>query len=151
MRLPTRTQLPGKESPRIARPHLAARAPGNVDLLSESDGGIVVGDEAAGGRVGAGEGDAVVDVEDAVGAAGREDVAGRRDLVGLGVHLALLPDAAAGDRGLRRGRRRRVLAEVVRAVEVARDALLELGVAVVGALEDRELEAAGVLFGESVI
>lgn len=124
-----------------------ALAPRKVNLLGEGNGGVVVGDEAAGGGVGAGEGDAVVDVEDAVGAAGREDVAGRGDLVGLGVDLALLPDAAARDGRLRGRRGRSVLAEVVGAVEVAGDASLELGVAVVGALQDGELEAAGVLFG----
>lgn len=123
-----------------------ARAPGDVDLLGEGDGGIVVGDETAGGGDRAGEGDAVVDVEDAVGAARREDVAGRGDLVGLGVHLAVGPDAAARDGRLGGGGRLRVLAEVVGAVEVASHALVELGVAVVGALEDGELEAAGVLF-----
>lgn len=123
-----------------------ARAPGDVDLLGEGDGGIVVGDETAGGGDRAGEGDAVVDVEDAVGAARREDVAGRGDLVGLGVHLAVGPDAAARDGRLGGGGRLGVLAEVVGAVEVASHALVELGVAVVGALEDGELEAAGVLF-----
>lgn len=122
-----------------------AGAPGDVELLSEGDGGIIVGDEARRGAVGAGEGDAVVDVEDAVSAARREDVAGRRDLVRLGVHLALLPDAAARDRRLRGRRRAGVLAEVVGAVEVARDALLELRVAVVRALDNGELEATGVL------
>src|SRR4029434_2169947 len=115
------------------------------DLLGEGDGGVVVGDEAAGAGVGAGQGDAVVDVEDAGGAARREDVAGGGDLVVLGVDLAVGPDAAAGDGGLRGGGGLRVLAEVVGAVEVARHALVELRVAVVGAVEHRELEAAGVL------
>jgi len=137
------TTLPGTKRGGVRL--VLARAPGDVDLLGEGDGGIVVGDEAAGGGDRAGEGDAVVDVEDAGGAAGREDVAGRGDLVGLGVHLAVGPDAAARDGRLGGGGRLRVLAEVVGAVEVARHALVELGVAVVGALEDGELEAAGVL------
>ena len=106
---------------------LFALDPGDVDLLGEGDGGIVVGDEAAGRGVGAGQGDAVVDVEDAGGAARRVDDAGSGDLVVLGVHLAIGPDAAAGDRGLSRRRGLRVLAEVV------------------GAVEHGELEAAGVL------
>lgn len=124
---------------------LFALDPGDVDLLGEGDGGIVVGDEAAGRGVGAGQGDAVVDVEDAGGAARRVDDAGSGDLVVLGVHLAIGPDAAAGDRGLSRRRGLRVLAEVVGAVEVAGDASVQLGIAVVGAVEHGELEAAGVL------
>lgn len=141
---------PGELSPPKAEQaigaHLGARAPGNVDLLGQGVGGIVVRDHAEGGRVGAGEGDAVVDVEDAIGAARREDVAGSRDLVRLGVHLAVRPEATAGDGRLCRGGGGRVLAEVVGAVEGAGHTLLELGVAVVCALENGELEAAGVLF-----
>lgn len=125
---------------------LAAREPSNVELLGEGEGGVVVGDDAAGRGVGAGERDAVVDVEDALGAARRVDVAGTGDLVALGVDLALLPDAATLDRGLGGGGGSSVLAEVVGAVEVAGDALLELSVAVVGRLKDGELEATRVLF-----
>lgn len=122
-----------------------AGLPGQVDLLGEGDGGIVVGELADGAAVGAGEGDAVVDVEDAVGAAGGVDVAGGRDGVGLGVDLALGPDAASADGGLGGGRVAGRLAEVVGRVEGARHARVELGVAVVRAVDDGELEAAGVL------
>lgn len=150
--LPSPAQSPGRSKivgarggqPPAARLVLAA-APRDVELLGEGKGGVVVGDLADGGAVGAGEGDAVVDVEDAIGAARREDVAGGRDDVRLCVHLALGPDAATLDRRLRRRRRLGILAEVVGAVEVARHTLLEQRVAVVRALEDRELEAAGVL------
>lgn len=124
---------------------LAAGLPGEVDLLGESDSGIVISDLADGAGVGAGERDAVVDVEDTVGAAWRVDVAGSGHLVGLGVDLALGPDAAAADGGLRGGGVRGCLREVVGAEEGAGHAGLEEGVAVVRALEDGELEATGVL------
>lgn len=124
---------------------LLAGSPVDVDLLGESNGGIIVGDLADGGAVGAGERNAVVDVEDAVGAAGREDVARGGDLVRLGVHLALRPDAAARDGRLRGRGCRSVLAEVVRAIEGSGDALVQLGIAVVRALDNGELEPAGVL------
>lgn len=81
---------------------LPARLPLEVELLGESNGGVVVRDDADGGGLGAGEADAVVDVEDAVGAAGRVDDRGGGDLVGLGVDLSLGPDASTGDGGLRR-------------------------------------------------
>lgn len=123
---------------------LIARSPAEVDLLGEGDGGIIVGDLAAGRAVGAREGNAVVDVEDAVGAAWREDEAGGGDLVVLGVDLAGLPGGATLDGCLGSGGRRGVLAEVVRAVEGAGHALLELRIAVVRALDDGELEATGV-------
>lgn len=116
-----------------------------MDLLGEGDGGIVVGELAGGGAVGAGEGDAVVDVEDAVGAAGRVDHARGGDAVGLGVDLAAGPDAAAADGGLGRRRVRRRLAEEVGRVEGACHARVELRVAVVRAVDDGELEAARVL------
>lgn len=131
--------------------HLFAGAPGDVDLLGEGNGGVVVGDLADGSAVAAGEGDAVVDVEDAAGAAGRVDVAGGGDAVGLGVDLARLPDAAACDGGLGGGGGAGVLAEVVGAVKGAGDALLELSVAVVGGLDNGELEAAGVLCRECLL
>lgn len=115
-----------------------------MDLLGKGNSGVVVGDLADGGAVAAGERDAVVDVEDAVGAAGRVDVARGRDLVVLGVDLAVGPDAAARDRGPGRGGGAGVLGEVVGAVEGARDAGIQLRVAVVGAVDDGELEAARV-------
>lgn len=116
-----------------------------MDLLGESDGGVVVGQDTGGLGVAAGERNAVVDVEDAVGAARRVDVAGGRDVVDLGVDLALLPDAASGDGGLRCRGRTGVLAEVVGGVEGSGDAGVELSIAVVGAVNDGELEATGVL------
>lgn len=116
-----------------------------MDLLGESDGGVVVGEDTGGLGVAAGERNAVVDVEDTVGTAGREDVACRGDSVGLGVDLALLPDAASRDGGLCRRGRRSVLAEVVGGIESSGDAGVELGVAVVGAIDNGELEATGVL------
>ena len=116
-----------------------------MDLLGEGDGGIVVGELAEGAAVGAGEGDAVVDVEDARGAAGAVDVAGSRDLVGLGVDLALGPDTAPGDGGLGGCGVSGGLGEVVGRVEGACHAGLELRVAVVGAVHHGELEPTRVL------
>jgi hypothetical protein len=52
---------------------LFACLPAEVDLLGESDGGIVVGDLSECARVGAGERNAVVDIQQAIGAARRPD------------------------------------------------------------------------------
>lgn len=68
-----------------------------MELVGEGDGGIVVGQLAAGLGVAARERDAVVNVEDAVGAAGGPDGGGRLDLVVLGVDLALREVGAALD------------------------------------------------------
>jgi len=130
--------------PVTAKRLLPASTPVDVELVLDLDGGIVVGDLAASLVVGAGEGNAIVDVEDTVTAAWRPDVAGSGDLILLGVHLTLGPDAAARDGRLRRGGGRGVLAEVVRAVEGARDARLELCVAVVCALDNGKLVATGI-------
>lgn len=116
-----------------------------MDLLGEGNGGIIVSELAGGRAVGAGESNAVVDVEDAVGTAGRVDVAGGGDGVSLGVDLAIGPDAATGDGGLGGGGVAGRLAEVVGRVESASDTGVELGVAVVRAVDDGELEATGVL------
>lgn len=124
---------------------LVALSPVDVNLLGEGDSRIIVGDLATGCAVGAGERNAVVDVEDAVSAARREDEARSGNLVVLGVNLARGPDTAALDRRLRRRGRRGVLAEVVGAIKGSSNTLVELSVAVVCAVDDRELEAAGVL------
>jgi hypothetical protein len=72
-----------------------------VELLGEGDRRIVVGQLAgAVGRL-AGKRNAVVDVEDAVAAAGGPDGGGRLDAVLLGVDLALGEGAAAGEGGAR--------------------------------------------------
>ena len=130
---------------RVKGSSFLARLPRQVDLLRERDRGVVVGDLAGSGAVGGGQGDAVVDVEDAVGAAGAKDVAGGGDLVLLGVDGAAEPLAAALDARLRRRRRRRVLAEVVRRVERPRHAPVQLRVPVVRAVHHRELEPPRVL------
>ena len=124
---------------------LLARLPDKVDLLGEGNGGIIVGDGTRGRAVGGCEGNAVVDVEHALGAAWRVDVTRGGHLVRLGVHIALLPDTAAADGSLGRGGSNRILAEEVGAEEGASCALLKEGIAVVGALDHRELEATGVL------
>ena len=69
--------------------------PRDVNLLGEGDGGIVVGQFAVGAGVARRERDAVVDVEQAVGAAGRPDDGRGLDLVVLGVDLAIGERAAA--------------------------------------------------------
>ena len=58
-----------------------------MDLLRQGDGGVVVGNGAGGARVGRRQRDAVVDVEDARGAAGRPDDGGGGDQILLGVYL----------------------------------------------------------------
>lgn len=87
-----------------------------MHLLCKGDGGVVVGEFAVGRRVGGAQGDAVVDVEDTVGAAWRPDDGGGLDVVLLGVDLAVGEVAAAG--GGHAGCRR--LACILREV-VARD------------------------------
>lgn len=72
-----------------------ALLPGNVELLGEGNGGIVVGQLAGSIGVLAGQRNAVVDVEDAGGAAGRPDGGGGLDGVLLGVYLAVGEGAAA--------------------------------------------------------
>lgn len=59
-----------------------------MQLLRESNRGIVVGQLARRARIGGCERDAVVDVEDAVAAAGRPDDGCGLDAVGLGVDFA---------------------------------------------------------------
>lgn len=109
-----------------------------MNLLAHVDGGIVISKLARGIAVRRGQGDAVVDVEDLGGAALALDVVGRGDHVLLGVDLAGRPEAAAADRRLRGAGLGGVRAEVVLAEEGAGDARVELGVAVVGAVDDCE-------------
>lgn len=115
-----------------------------MDLLAHIDGGIVVSELARGIAIRRGQRDAVVDVEDLGCPAFRLDIVGRGDDVLLGVDLAVRPDTAAGDGGLRGAGVGGVRAEVVLAVEGAGDAGLELGVSVVGAVDDCEGVAGGV-------
>lgn len=115
-----------------------------MDLLAHVDGGIVVSELARGIAVRRGQRDAVVDVEDLGRSAFRLDVVGRGDHVLLGVDLAVRPDTAAGDGGLRGAGLGGVRAEVVLAEEGAGDAGVELGVSVVGAVDDCEGVAGGV-------
>jgi hypothetical protein len=72
-----------------------ATSPFEADLLLELDGGVVVGNLATGLFAVGCQGDAVVDVEDAGGAARRPDEGGVFDLVLLGVHLSILKFRAA--------------------------------------------------------
>jgi hypothetical protein len=137
------SNISGKRS--RSRCLLLAHLPGQMDLLREGHGSIIVRDLTRGRAVGARERDPVVDVEDAVGPARAEDVAGRRHGVDLGVHLAGRPLATAADAGARGCGRRGILAEVVGTVEGAQDARFELRVAVVRAVYHGELESSGVL------
>ena len=72
-----------------------------MELLVERDGSIVVGQLAGGLCVLGGQRDAVVDVEDAVAAAGGPDGGRGFDAVLLGVHLAFDELAAADEAGAR--------------------------------------------------
>lgn len=116
----------------------SALKPSNMDLLAHIDGSIVISELAKGVGVGGGQRDAVVDVEDLGLAAFALDVVGRRHHVLLGIDLALGPEPAARDGRLRGAGLGRVGAEVVLAEEGARDACFELGVPVVGAVDDCE-------------
>jgi hypothetical protein len=78
---------------------LLALLPGEVHLLGEGDGGIVVCHLPGSGRVGGCQGNAAVDVEKAFGTARRPNSRGRWDLVLLGVDLALLPGTTTLDGG----------------------------------------------------
>lgn len=109
-----------------------------MDLLAHVDGGIVVGELARGVGVGRCQGDAVVDVEDLGGAALALDVVWRGDHVLFGVDLAGGPDTATSDGRLGGAGLGGVRAEVVLAEEGSRDAGIELGVPVVGAVDDCE-------------
>lgn len=109
-----------------------------MDLLAHVDGGIVVSELAKGIRIRRGQRDTVVDVEDLGRSALRLDVVGRGDHIFLGVDLAVRPDAAAGNGGLGGAGLGGVRAEVVLAEEGAGDPGLELGVAVIGAVDDCE-------------
>ena len=122
----------------------SASKPLDVDLLAHVDGGIIISELAEGIAVRRGQRDAVVHVENLGGAAFALDVVGRGDYVLLGVDLAIRPEATAADGGLRGAGLRGVRAEVVLAEEGAGDAGLELGVAVVGAVDDCEGVAGGV-------
>jgi hypothetical protein len=133
-----------------------------MQLLGERNGRIVVGQLAARLAVLAGERNAVVDVEDAIGAAGRPDGGRGLDAVLLGVDLAVGEGAAAGEGGagcllvgrlvnyflVSQGSRTYGLAGVLREVvgrdEVSCHAVVKPRVAVVGGVHDGVLEAAGV-------
>lgn len=136
---------PSSRPARCLRSTVSAGNPVEVNLLSESDGGIVISDLARGGAVGAGQGDTVVDIKNTVSAARGIDVGRSRDGIGLGIDLTLLPDATSGDDGLSGGGGRRILREVVRREEGAGDVSVELGVTMVGTVDDSELEAARVV------
>lgn len=139
-----------------------------MQLLGESNSGIVVGQFAASLAVLAGKRNAVVDVEDAVAAAGRPD--GRRglDAVLLGVDLAVGESAAAGEggagclllwwlasvvyvEGIVDGRGRgltcgsaSVLGKVVSGDEATSHTVIKTSPAVVGRVDNSVLEATGV-------
>jgi hypothetical protein len=68
-----------------------------MQLLSESDSSIVVGQLTTSLAVLAGKRNAVVDVKDAVAAAGRPDGGRGLDAVLLGIDLTLFEGAAAGE------------------------------------------------------
>ncbi len=107
-----------------------------MNLLGEGDSRVVIGHLTGGGVVPTGQGDAVVDIEDAAGPAWAEDVAGGGHLVVLGVDGAGEPLSAAFDAGLRRRRGRRILAEVVGRVESSGNAPVELRIPVIRAVDD---------------
>jgi hypothetical protein len=119
--------------------------PGDVQLLSESHGSIVVGQLTSGVGVAGGEGNTVVDVEDTVGAAWRPDGSRGLDLVLLGVDLAVKESTAAGEGGSGGGRLRSILGEVVGCDERSGNAGVQACEAVVCCVNNSVLEASRVL------
>jgi hypothetical protein len=90
-----------------------------VHLLCERNGGIIVGKLAISTRVGGPQADAVVDVQDTRGAAGRPDDSSSLDVVLLGIHLSVDKSAAAGGAHAGRGRLARILREEIAGYEIA--------------------------------
>jgi hypothetical protein len=124
---------------------LWALEPLQVDGVGEGDGSIVVRYGAGGGGALGGQGDTVVDVQDAVCSARREDVGSGWHGVGLGVDLARSPDTASCDHRGRCCSGRGILREVVGGQEGPGNAGIKLGIAVVGGIDNSKVEAAGVL------
>jgi len=122
-----------------------AAEPVEVDLLGKIDGLVVGGDLAGSRGLGRGKSDAVVEVEDGGGAARRVDDGGVGDGVHAGVDVAAGPLAAAGKGGAGGGGLGGVRVEEGGGEEGGGDAGLELGVAVVGRLDDGVGEAGRVL------
>lgn len=123
----------------------SALLPGNVELLSEGNGGIVVGKLSGSVALGAGQGNAVVDVEDTGSTAWRPDSSGRFDAVSLGIYLPVLECSTsncghAGGRSLAG-----ILREVVGGNEVTSDTLIETSISVVGGVNNGVLKASGIL------
>lgn len=109
-----------------------------MNLLAHIDGGIVISKLAAGIGIRGCQRDTVVDVQDLCGATFALHIVRRGDHILLGVDLPGSPEAAASDGGLGSAGVGGVRAEVVLAEEGAGDASIELGVAVVGAVDDCE-------------
>lgn len=109
-----------------------------MNLLTHIDGGIVVSKLAAGIGIRGCQRDTVVDVQDLGGSTFALHVVRRGDHILLGVDLAGSPEATATDGGLGGAGIGGVRAEVVLAEEGASDASVELGVSVVGAVDDCE-------------
>jgi hypothetical protein len=126
----------------------SALEPSNVDLLAHVNGSIVISKLARGIAVGRGECDTVVDVQDLSLAAFALDIVGGGDRVLLGVDLSGGPDPATGDGGLGGAGVGGVRAKVVLAEEASCDACVELGVPVVGAVDDCEGVAGWVAEGQ---
>lgn len=122
-----------------------ASLPGNVNLLGEGDSSIIVGELAVSAGVAGRERDAVVDVKETGGAAGRPDNSRGLDLVVLSVNLTIGECTTATD-GHAGGRSRcGILREEIGCQESASDALVQPGPSVVGSVHNCVLEASRVL------
>lgn len=126
----------------------SASEPFDMDLLAHIDGGIVISELPKGIGVRGGQRDTVVDVQDLGGAAFALDVVRGGDHILLGVDLSGSPEAAAGNGGLGGAGLGGVRAEVVLAEERSGDSCIELGVSVVGAVDDCEGVAGWVAEGQ---
>lgn len=112
--------------------------------MGKSDGSIIIAHLARGISILAGEGNAVINIEDAVCAAGAPNGSRGFDRVLLGVDEPVGQGAAASHRHARRLRLARVLAEVVRRDEGPVHPVVQPRPPVVRRVDNRVLEATGV-------
>lgn len=103
----------------------------NVDLLRLIDSGIIVCQLARRTRVGADQRNAIVDIQDLARSALTLHIAGRRHNIFLCVYSSIRPAVTAREGSLCRECLCSVGAEIVRAVEVAGNAAVELGVSMI--------------------
>jgi len=115
-----------------------ALLPLEVENLLDGDRGVIIGNLTLGIVTVRRERNAVVNVENTIGTTWGPDHGAAVHSVVLGVHLTVLVYPTAGDGSPGRGGVAGVLGEEVCGEEVTRDARVELGEAVIRAVEDRK-------------